>query len=67
MAWNEELRNYNNTYKLQTKCTENTTVNRYYTIGTLKCKLTGDFNINTSEAIISPNINVNNFQNTFIQ
>ena len=27
--------------------------------------LTGDFNINTSDAIINPNINVNNFQNIF--
>ena len=27
--------------------------------------VTGDFNINTSDAIINPNINVNNFQNIF--
>ena len=27
--------------------------------------LTGDFNINTSDAIINPNINVNNFQTIF--
>ena len=27
--------------------------------------LTGDFNINTSDAIINPNININNFQNIF--
>ena len=28
--------------------------------------LTGDLNINTSDAIIKPNINVNNFQNIFL-
>ena len=28
--------------------------------------LTGDFNINTSDAIINPNINVNNFYPIFI-
>ena len=28
--------------------------------------VTGDFNINTSDAIINPNINVNNFQNIFL-
>ena len=28
--------------------------------------VTGDFNINTSHAIINPNINVNNFQNIFL-
>ena len=28
--------------------------------------ITGDFNINTSDAIINPNINVNNFQNVFL-
>ena len=28
--------------------------------------VTGDFNINTSDAIINPNINMNNFQNIFI-
>ena len=28
--------------------------------------VTGDFNINTSDAIINPNINVNNFQNMFL-
>ena len=28
--------------------------------------ITGDFNINTSNAIINPNINVNNFQNIFL-
>ena len=27
--------------------------------------VTGDFNINTSDAIINPNINVNKFQNIF--
>ena len=27
--------------------------------------ITGDFNINTSDAIINPNMNVNNFQNGF--
>ena len=27
--------------------------------------VTGDFNINTSNAIINPNINVNNYQNIF--
>ena len=28
--------------------------------------ITGDFNINSSDAIINPNINVNNFQNVFL-
>ena len=28
--------------------------------------ITGDFNINTSNAIINPNINVNNFQDVFL-
>ena len=28
--------------------------------------ITGDFNINTSNAIINPTINVNNFQNVFL-
>ena len=28
--------------------------------------VTGDFNINTSDAIINPNINVNNFQNIYL-
>ena len=28
--------------------------------------VTGDFNINTSDAIINPNTNVNNFQNIFL-
>ena len=28
--------------------------------------LTDDFDINTSDAIINPNINVNNFQNIFL-
>ena len=28
--------------------------------------ITGDFNLNNSEAIINPNINVNNFQNVFL-
>ena len=28
--------------------------------------VTGDFNINTSDAIINPNINMNNFQNMFL-
>ena len=28
--------------------------------------VTGDFNINTSDAIINPNINMNNFQNIFL-
>ena len=28
--------------------------------------ITGDFNINSSDAIINPNINVDNFQNVFL-
>ena len=28
--------------------------------------ITGEFNINTSDAIINPDINVNNFQNVFL-
>ena len=28
--------------------------------------ITGDININSSDAIINPNINVNNFQNVFL-